>query len=92
MIERRRPITRSMRSGAPGRSPQTPAAPCGSGPDTGSVFTFHGHRLASLYRTAMMPGMSFIFPKIRKIPTPVAGGAIAYLEKDEARRRQEARR
>jgi hypothetical protein len=53
------------------------------GKDAGAPFTFHGHRLASLFREALLPGLPFIFPKIRKILSFVAGGAIAYLEKDE---------
>lgn len=46
-------------------------------------FTFHGHRLASLYREDKKPLIPFIFPKIRKKPRSISGGAFAYLEKDE---------
>ena len=59
------------------------ALPCGLGKDAGAPFTFHGHRLSSLYRGSWLAGLPFIFLKIRKILSSVAGEAIAYLEKDE---------
>ena len=41
-----------------------PAPPRGLYEDAGSPFTFHGHRLSSLYRGASVQHIPFIFLKI----------------------------
>jgi hypothetical protein len=71
-------------SGALG--PAKPALALGR--DKGTSFTFHGHRLSSLYRPGITPRNPFIFPKILKKLRVSQAGAFEYLEKDE---RQPAR-
>ncbi len=62
--------------------PETPAFALGR--DKGTSFTFHGHRLSSLYRVPSVPRMSFIFLKIlKKIRRAPGEGRFEYLQKDE---------
>jgi hypothetical protein len=63
------------------RSPAGPALALDR--DRGTSFTFHGHRLSSLYRADMGPPIPFIFPKILKKLCPWASIALEYLGKDE---------
>jgi hypothetical protein len=60
-----------------------PTSPGDLGQGTPAPFTFHGHRLASLYRADRTPRNPFIFLKIRTAEASVAGAAMAYLVKDE---------
>ena len=48
-------------------------------------FTFHGHRLSSLYRDFKRSHNPFIFPKILITLSSMAFEAFEYLKKDERR-------
>ncbi|MEC3860231.1 hypothetical protein VK792_02960 [Mesobacterium sp. TK19101] len=81
MTERQMSVT--ARRPLVAQHPTGPAPACCK--DRGTPFTFHGHRLSSLYREKRRQLKPFIFLKILKKLSVVASAAIEYLEKDESR-------